>query len=111
LPLELASQLVGSWLSGRVLSLVISEDGPGFATAILRITLAVEIIRVAVVVVLEGKDSNHLTYSRVPKDNNWLLVGPEYHSLQYVQERRAPFRKETQLTVDAGLVTCILTST
>jgi hypothetical protein len=95
LPLELASQLIGSWLSGRVLSLVVSGDGQEFATTILHITLAIEIIRVAVVVVLEGKDSNHITYSRVPKDKNWLLVGPEYHSLQYVQEASCSLCKET----------------
>lgn len=52
---------------------------------ILQITLAIEVIRVAVVIVLEGKDSNHVPFRTVPKDNGWLLVGPEYHSLQYVQ--------------------------
>jgi hypothetical protein len=82
LPLELSAQLIGSWLSERFLSLVVSEDGRDFATNILHITLAIEVLRVAVVIVLEGKDSNHLTYSTVPKDNDWFLVGPEYHSLQ-----------------------------
>lgn len=76
---------MGSWLSGKCLSLIVTEDGRGFATMILQITLAIEVIRVAVVIVLEGKDSNHVPFRTVPKDNGWLLVGPEYHSLQYVQ--------------------------
>lgn len=63
---------------------MVAEDNREFATGVLHITLAIEVIRVAIVVVLEGRDSNHIPASTVPKDNNWLLVGPAYHSLQYV---------------------------
>ncbi|KAI5252409.1 hypothetical protein E4T42_03501 [Aureobasidium subglaciale] len=84
LPLELSCQLVGSWLSQRALSMVLREDDQGFATAILHLTLCVEVIRVIVVVILEGKDSNHVGYLSVPKDGGWLLVGPEYHSLHHM---------------------------
>ena len=38
-----------------------------------------------VVALLEGRDSNHKSYEgRVPKDKNWVVVGPEYHALHHV---------------------------
>ncbi|KAI4715262.1 hypothetical protein E4T48_08562 [Aureobasidium sp. EXF-10727] len=46
--------------------------------------MAIEVIRVVVVVFLEGQDSNHITFSTVPKDKDWLLVGPEYHALHHM---------------------------
>lgn len=44
--------------------------------------MAIEVIRILVVIVLEGKDSNHISFNTVPKDRDWLLVGPSYHALQ-----------------------------
>ncbi|CAD0082086.1 unnamed protein product, partial [Aureobasidium vineae] len=82
LPLELSSQLVGSWLSQKCLSPIIQQDGREFAMTIFHVTMAIEVVRVVVVVVLEGRDSNHISFSTVPKDKDWLLVGPEYHALQ-----------------------------
>ncbi|KAI5209543.1 hypothetical protein E4T39_00842 [Aureobasidium subglaciale] len=41
-------------------------------------------VMVIVVVIFEGKDSNHVGYLSVPKDGGWLLVGPEYHSLHHM---------------------------
>ncbi|KAH0388878.1 hypothetical protein KCU92_g572, partial [Aureobasidium melanogenum] len=43
--------------------------------------MAIEVVRVLVVIVLEGKDSNHISLSAVPKDRDWLLVGHAYHAL------------------------------
>jgi len=81
---------------------MVAEDDREFATSVLHITLALEVIRVAVVIVIEGRDSNHIPFSTVPKDNDWLLVGPAYHSLQYVTQRHRKhhdmFCTETQLT-------------
>lgn len=65
---------------------MIAENDRGFATSIFHSTLAIEVIRVAIVVVLEGRDSNHIPFGTVPKDNDWLFVGPAYHSLQYVTQ-------------------------
>jgi hypothetical protein len=62
--------------------LILLEDGQAFATTILHITMAIEVVRVLVVIVLEGKDSNHISLSAVPKDRDWLLVGHAYHALQ-----------------------------
>ncbi|KAG9853258.1 hypothetical protein KCU77_g6571, partial [Aureobasidium melanogenum] len=46
--------------------------------------MAVEVVRVLVVIVLEGKDSNHISFSAVPKDRDWFLVGPAYHALHHM---------------------------
>lgn len=64
------------------MSLILLKDGQAFATTILHITVAVEVVRVLVVIVLDGKDSNHISFSAVPKDRDWLFVGPAYHALQ-----------------------------
>ncbi|KAJ6066670.1 uncharacterized protein N7446_003707 [Penicillium canescens] len=40
------------------------------------------------VILLSGRDSNHIVYTTVPKDNNWLFVGPEFHSLHHVYPDR-----------------------
>lgn len=104
LPLELGCQLLGTWLgwlvaksvSWKVISeLSASKDERGMkaqeviasATTsknVLYIVTAVEVIRTLVVAILSGRDSNHKTYKKVPKDPNWLVVGPEYHAHHHI---------------------------
>lgn len=57
---------------------MLSED-------VLILVLAFEVIRSTVVACMEGRDSNHKSYSSVvPKDPHTFLVGPEYHALHHV---------------------------
>ncbi|KEQ79404.1 hypothetical protein M438DRAFT_339801 [Aureobasidium pullulans EXF-150] len=84
LPLELSCQLVGSWLSERALSWILQRDQREFATTILHLTLIIEFIRVVVVIYLGGRDTSHISFHSVPKDRDWILVGPEYHSLHHM---------------------------
>lgn len=46
--------------------------------------LAIEVAKVVVVAMLSGRDSNHKTYTTVPKDPHRFIVGPEYHALHHV---------------------------
>jgi hypothetical protein len=85
LPLELGCQLFGTWL-GFVAARTMSLTGPGFLSPqLFHLVLVFEIVRSTVVAVLEGRDSNHQSYSTVvPKDPHTFLVGPEYHALHHV---------------------------
>ncbi|CZR56759.1 uncharacterized protein PAC_06648 [Phialocephala subalpina] len=85
LPLELFCQLFGTWL-GYLLASFASLTGPGLLSKeILVLALTFEVIRSTVVACMEGRDSNHKSYSPVvPKDPHTFLVGPEYHALHHV---------------------------
>lgn len=85
LPLELSCQLFGTWL-GYLPLRAFSLTGPGLLTPeLFHLVLVFEIIRSFVVAILEGRDSNHQSYSTVvPKDPHSFLVGPEYHALHHV---------------------------
>jgi NAD(P)-dependent dehydrogenase (short-subunit alcohol dehydrogenase family) len=37
---------------------------------------------------MNGRDSNHIEYKTVPKDPNWLFVGPQFHALHHVYPDR-----------------------
>jgi hypothetical protein len=85
LPLELSCQLFGTWL-GYVLANTTGFTGPALLSKeILVLVLIFEIIRSFVVACMEGRDSNHKSYSTVvPQDPHSFLVGPEYHALHHV---------------------------
>jgi hypothetical protein len=85
LPLELSCQLFGTWL-GYLAAQALSLTGPGLLTReLFHLVLMFEVIRSVVVAVLEGRDSNHQTYSTVVrKDPHSFLVGPEYHAMHHV---------------------------
>lgn len=85
LPLELSCQLFGTWL-GYLLANEAGLTGPSLLSKeILVLVLIFEIIRSFVVACMEGRDSNHKSYSPiVPKDPHSFLVGPEYHALHHV---------------------------
>jgi hypothetical protein len=85
LPLELSCQLLGTWL-GYLVAEAFSLTGPGFLSReIFHLVLIFEVLRSFVVAILEGRDSNHQSYSSVvPKDPHTFLVGPEYHALHHV---------------------------
>ena len=85
LPLELSCQLFGTWL-GYLAAKSFSLTGPGFLSQeLFHLVLIFEVIRSFVVAILEGRDSNHQSYSTVvPKDPHTFLVGPEYHAMHHV---------------------------
>ncbi|KAE9364635.1 hypothetical protein N431DRAFT_447800 [Stipitochalara longipes BDJ] len=85
LPLELSCQLFGTWL-GYLVAKAFSLTGPGLLSQeLFHLVLIFEAIRSFVVAILEGRDSNHQSYTNVvPKDPHTFLVGPEYHALHHV---------------------------
>ncbi|KAL4935646.1 hypothetical protein BDV06DRAFT_217279 [Aspergillus oleicola] len=50
--------------------------------------LAIHLIRTLAVICMSGQDSNHIVYKTVPKDTNWLFVGPQFHALHHVYPDR-----------------------
>ncbi|OCL13446.1 hypothetical protein AOQ84DRAFT_283122 [Glonium stellatum] len=87
LPLELGCQLFGTWL-GWLVAKNFGLTGPGYLSKqFFSLVLIVEIARELIVAILDGRDSNHKTYSTVPKDPNWFMVGPEYHALHHVNPK------------------------
>jgi sterol desaturase/sphingolipid hydroxylase (fatty acid hydroxylase superfamily) len=51
-------------------------------------TIGFQILRTTFVILISGRDSNHLIYNTAPKDLNWILVGPEFHALHHVYPGR-----------------------
>ncbi|KAJ5212978.1 hypothetical protein N7449_000147 [Penicillium cf. viridicatum] len=88
LPLELALQIVGSALGYIFVSLV-TPNGLAWSTRNhLWSTIGFQILRTTFVILISGRDSNHLIYKTAPKDPNWIFVGPEFHSLHHVYPDR-----------------------
>ncbi|KAJ9481018.1 hypothetical protein VN97_g12493 [Penicillium thymicola] len=88
LPLELAIQISGSVL-GYIIASLVTPDGLVWTSRNhLWSTVAFEILRSCFVILIEGRDSNHVTYKTVPKDPNWIFAGPEFHSLHHVHPDR-----------------------
>ncbi|KAL2062602.1 hypothetical protein VTL71DRAFT_5674 [Oculimacula yallundae] len=85
LPLELTCQLYGTWLGYRIAQ-ALSLTGPRLLSdEIFNLVIIFQVIRVFVVAILEGRDSNHKTYlDVVPKDPNAFIVGPQYHAMHHV---------------------------
>lgn len=50
----------------------------------LELVLVIQVIRSSIVGYNEGHDSNHIPYSQLPKDTQFVLVGPQYHSLHHM---------------------------
>lgn len=84
LPLELGCQLFGTWQGWLVLKRFSITDPGALSEKVLYGVLIAEVAKVFVVAALSGRDSNHKTYSTVPKNPHWLIVGPEYHALHHV---------------------------
>lgn len=106
IPLELCCQLLGAWLGSLPFRLIFPDgmiDIPAclrlnhchsstspFPTKkinlndLLYLVLFALVLKAIVVIMLGGRDSNHQTYGILPKDPNWLLVGPEYHALHHI---------------------------
>jgi hypothetical protein len=83
LPLELLCQLVGSTLSylfvrslSRHNAMPLKQD--------LAFVWVLQISRVCLVACRSGRDSNHVPYSRVPKDPYFFFVGPQYHARHHI---------------------------
>lgn len=84
LPLELACQAFGSWLGWLSLKRIAILGSGAVSDRSLHGVLAIEVVKVVVVAILGGRDSNHKTYSTVPKNPYRFIVGPEYHALHHV---------------------------
>lgn len=86
LQLELFCQVAGSlvsWQLARVMALGMSP--PSNQDIIL--ALLFFFIRSGIVAWDEGRDSNHISYKRLPKDPHSVMVGPEYHALHHIDPR------------------------
>ncbi|KAL0256806.1 hypothetical protein SLS55_009203 [Diplodia seriata] len=83
LSLELVCQIVGTTLSWLFTRLLVSDPGMTSKEG-LALVLAIQTARSLDVAWIEGRDSNHIPYTRVPKDPHFLFVGPEYHALHHV---------------------------
>ncbi|CAG8014510.1 unnamed protein product [Penicillium salamii] len=88
LPLELGFQIIGSCL-GYMLAVLVVPNAETWITEVhLWTLLGIQILRSTFVICTSGRDSNHLTYQRAPKDPNWIFVGPEFHCLHHVYPKR-----------------------
>jgi hypothetical protein len=85
LPLELSCQFFGTWL-GYLTAKAVPYKGVGWLSReTLYLVFAFETLRVLVVAILEGVDSNHKSYATiVPKDPHAFFVGPQYHALHHI---------------------------
>lgn len=88
LPLELALQIIGTILGYIFSALVTPSALVWIKPSHLWYVIGIQVTRTAVVIIMSGRDSNHLVYKIVPKDPNWVLVGPEFHSLHHVYPDR-----------------------
>ncbi|KAH8797859.1 hypothetical protein F5884DRAFT_814580 [Xylogone sp. PMI_703] len=83
LPLELSCQLVGSCL-GYLIAHFLPYIRARCSIEVLYIVFVLETSRVFVVALFNGMDSNHKSYSVVPKDPGTFLIGPQYHALHHI---------------------------
>ncbi|KXG54557.1 uncharacterized protein PGRI_077010 [Penicillium griseofulvum] len=88
LPLELALQIIGTALGYIFASLVTPNGLVWFTRNHLWYTIGFQILRTTFVILISGRDSNHLIYKTAPKDINWIFVGPEFHALHHVYPDR-----------------------
>lgn len=81
LPLEMICLIIGGLLGWFCLQLLTAKVAN---CTVLIIVLAVHFIRTLVVIWMNGRDSNHIEHSTVPKDPHWLFVGPQFHAMHHV---------------------------
>lgn len=79
MPLEFFCQAIGSALSWLCCAVLYGQS-----VQVLTIVLVVEITRTLIVAWNLGHDSNHLAYTKLPKDTYSVIVGPQYHALHHV---------------------------
>ena len=84
LPLELSCQLFGTWLGWLAADHLRLTGNELLSQELFILVLWFEVARAIVVAILDGRDSNHKSYTNPPKDPNWLLVGPQYHALHHI---------------------------
>jgi hypothetical protein len=83
LPLELLCQLAGSTLSWLFVELAFRRTVVTLQYD-LALVWTMQIYRVGVVACTSGRDSNHVSYSQIPKDPFFFFVGPQYHAMHHV---------------------------
>lgn len=79
MPLEFFCQAIGSTLSWLCCDALFDQT-----MHTLTLVLVVQISRTCVVAWNLGHDSNHLSYTKLPKDPYLVVVGPQYHALHHV---------------------------
>ncbi|WKT43823.1 Fatty acid hydroxylase [Fusarium oxysporum f. sp. vasinfectum] len=84
--LELLCQVIGSLVSWQ-LTHVMALRTSLLANQDILLVLIFLIIRSYVVAWNEGRDSNHIRYTRLPKDPYSVIVGPQYHALHHIDPR------------------------
>ena len=83
LPLELLCQLVGSTLSWLLVELTLRPTALSLQYDLV-LMWALQIARVGLVAHNSGHDSNHISYSQLPKDPYLFFVGPQYHAVHHI---------------------------
>ncbi|RAL08263.1 uncharacterized protein BO97DRAFT_461770 [Aspergillus homomorphus CBS 101889] len=83
LPLELLCQMLGNVVGWLVAWTIMMGRTECIDRRALLIVLVIQAGRSLVVILNDGKDSNHISYDTVPKDWSWSFVGPEYHALHH----------------------------
>ncbi|KAJ5827333.1 hypothetical protein N7447_004096 [Penicillium robsamsonii] len=87
LPLELGLQIFGTAL-GYTFATLAPVGRVWIPQIHFWCVIGIQILRTLVVILASGRDSNHLIYKTVPKDLNWIFVGPEFHCLHHVYPDR-----------------------
>ncbi|KAL4901092.1 hypothetical protein BDW74DRAFT_187930 [Aspergillus multicolor] len=89
LPFEMICLCAGSLLGWLFLQLLTHQSSlDTLSSAPLLTILTIHIVRTLAVICMSGRDSNHVIYKTVPKDNSWLFVDPEFHALHHVHPDR-----------------------
>ena len=83
LPMECLSQLMGSWLSFQFATALTPSRWITSHTIAFRMVVLITIVRTLLVMIMSGRDSNHVEYQSLPKDPSWFWVGPQYHAMHH----------------------------
>ncbi|RAK99823.1 uncharacterized protein BO80DRAFT_477256 [Aspergillus ibericus CBS 121593] len=89
LPLELLCQMLGSVVGRIIAQPYLHPTNIPILNQCLSLTLLIQITRTLLVMTMSGRDSNHIiTFDTVPKDTNWVFVGPHFHALHHIHPDR-----------------------
>lgn len=83
LPLELICQMAGNVLSSVILQFCFPAVSKVVRKSLIS-AFIVELTRSGIVAWNNGHDSNHIAYTKIPKDSHFLFVGPQYHALHHM---------------------------
>ncbi|KAL4796547.1 hypothetical protein BDV19DRAFT_388054 [Aspergillus venezuelensis] len=107
LPLEMVCLCTGALLGWLSLLQLPGLCGRSFGSTPLLAVIALHMIRIFMVVCMRGRDSNHVVYETVPKDQGWLFVGPQFHALHHVYPDRYMGSVMRMFDWIAGIAYCL----